>query len=112
VLVDSERLASDGGLINLEESVLSDNATVGGDDRTLLNLQDIARDNFGGLNLLEGTVTENDSLESESLFEFFDNGTSLEFLDETDSGIEQEQSANDTEIDPVLETGGQNSGSL
>lgn len=106
MLVDSERLASDGRLVNLEESALSDNATVGGDDRTLLNLQDIARDNFGGLNLLEGTVTENDGLESESLFEFFDNGTSLEFLNETDKGVEQKQSADDTEIDPVLKTGG------
>lgn len=36
----------------------------------------------------------------------------MEFLNETDKGVEQEQSANDTEIDPVLETGGQNSSSL
>lgn len=35
VLVDSERLTSDGGLINLEESILSDDATIGGNDSTL-----------------------------------------------------------------------------
>lgn len=35
VLVDSERLTSDGGLIDLEESILSDNATISGDNGTL-----------------------------------------------------------------------------
>lgn len=35
VLVDSERLTSDGGLINLEESILSDDATISGDNGTL-----------------------------------------------------------------------------
>jgi hypothetical protein len=35
VLVDSERLTSDGGLINLEESILSDDATISGNDSTL-----------------------------------------------------------------------------
>ncbi|KAH6608110.1 hypothetical protein Trco_004423 [Trichoderma cornu-damae] len=112
VLVDSERLAGDGGLVDLEESALGDDATIGGDDGTLLNLQNITRDDFGGLNLLQGTVTEDNSLESESLFEFFDDGTSLEFLDETDTGVEQEETQNDTEIDPILETSSQNSSSL
>lgn len=78
----------------------------------LLDLEDITGNDLGGLNLLEGTVTENNGLESQGLLEFFDNGTGLEFLDETDTGVEQEQSADDTEIDPVLETGSQNSGSL
>jgi hypothetical protein len=66
VLVDSERLASDGRLINLEESVLGNDTAIGGDDGTLLNLQDIAGDDLGGLNLLESTVTENNSLERKS----------------------------------------------
>lgn len=78
----------------------------------LLNLEDITGNDLGGLNLLEGAVTEDDSLESESLLQFLDNGTSLEFLDETNGGVEQEQSADDTEIDPILETGSQDSGSL
>ena len=112
VLVDGERLTGDGGLINLEESIFSDDATISGNDGTLLNLEDITGNDLGGLNLLEGTVTEDDSLESEGLLQFFDDGTGLEFLDETDSGVEQEQGADDTEIDPVLETGSQNSGSL
>ncbi|PMB73754.1 hypothetical protein BM221_001179 [Beauveria bassiana] len=112
VLVNSKGLTSDGGLINLEESIFGDNATVGGDNGTFLNLEDVTGNDFGGLNLLEGTVTENDSLESKGLLEFLDNGTSLEFLNETDSSVEQQKGANDTEIDPVLKTSSENSGSL
>ena len=52
------------------------------------------------------SVTENNSLESESLLQFVDNGTSLEFLDETNSSVEQKKTADDTEIDPILETSG------
>lgn len=112
VLVDSEGFTSDGRLVNLEESIFSDDATVGGDDGTLLNLEDITGNDLGGLNLLEGAITENDSLEGKSLLEFLDNGTSLEFLNEADTSVKQEKSANDTEIDPILETGSENSGSL
>ena len=66
VLVDSERLAGDGGLINLEIGILGNDAAVGGDDGTLLNLQDIAGHDLGSLKLLQSTITENNSLESES----------------------------------------------
>jgi hypothetical protein len=65
VLVDSERLASDGRLVNLEEGIVGNDAAISGDDGTLLDLQDIAGNDLGGLNLLQGTVTENNSLESE-----------------------------------------------
>jgi hypothetical protein len=135
MLVDGERLTGKGGLIDLEESIFGNNATVGGDDSTLLrdnelaneimsqsanqksfthllNLEDITGNDLGSLDLLEGTVTENDSLESESLLQLVDNGTGLVFLEETDTGVKQEQSANDTEIDPILETGSENSSSL
>ena len=78
----------------------------------LLNLQDITGNNLGGLNLLEGTVTENDSLESKSLLQLLDNRTGLVFLNETNTGVKQQQGADDTEINPILETGSQNSGSL
>ncbi len=53
VLVDGERLTSDGALVNLEESIVGDNTTVGGDDGTLLYLEDIAGNDLGGLNFLE-----------------------------------------------------------
>lgn len=77
-----------------------------------LDLEDISGNDFGGLNLLEGAITEDDSLESKSLLQFVDDRSGLVFLDETDTSVKQQQSANDTEIDPVLETGGQDSGSL
>lgn len=66
VLVDGERLTGDGRLINLEESIIGDDATIGGNNGTLLNLQDVTGDDLGGLNLLEGAITEDDSLEGES----------------------------------------------
>jgi hypothetical protein len=112
VLVDSKGLASDGRLINLEEGILGNDAAIGGDNGTFLDLQDIAGNNLGGLDLLESTVTQNNSLESECLLQLVDNGTSLVFLDETDGGVEEQQSADDTEIDPVLKTGSKNSGGL
>jgi hypothetical protein len=40
------------------------------------------------------------------LLELVDDGTSLVFLDETDDGVEEQKTADDTEIDPILETGG------
>ena len=112
VLVDGERLAGDGRLIDLEESVFGDNATVGGDDGTLLDLEDITRDDLGRLDLGERAVTEDSGLEGERLLELGDDGTGLVFLDETNEGVEQEQTADDTEIDPILETGGEHSGGL
>ncbi|EPE08776.1 hypothetical protein F503_04363 [Ophiostoma piceae UAMH 11346] len=94
------------------EGVLSNNATVSGDDGTLLDLEDITGNNLRSLNLLQGAVTEDDSLQGQSLLQLIDNGTSLVLLDETDDGVQQQQSADDTEIDPILKTGSQDSGSL
>jgi hypothetical protein len=78
----------------------------------LFDLKDITRDNFGSFDFGETTVAENDSLESERLLQFFDNGTSLEFLNETDASVEQQETADNTEIHPVLETSSKNSGGL
>jgi hypothetical protein len=66
VLVDGERFTGDGGLVDLEERILGDNAAVGGNDGTLLDLQDVTGNDLGSLNLLQGAIAENDSLESES----------------------------------------------
>lgn len=112
VLVDSKGLTGDGGLINLEESIFGHNATISGDNGTLLNLEDITGNDLGGLDLLEGTVTEDYSLKGEGLLQFLDNGTSLELLNETDTGVKQQKSADNTEINPILKTGSQNGGSL
>jgi hypothetical protein len=76
------------------------------------DLKNITRDNFGSFDFLQLAVAEDGGLESKSLFQFLDDGTSLEFLDETDGSIEQEQGANDTEIDPILKTGSEHGGGL
>lgn len=112
VLVDSEGLASDGRLINLQESILSDDLAVSRNDGTLLELEDITGNDLGSSDFLEGTVTEDDGLESESLLQFVDDGASLEFLDETNTGVEKQKTANDTEIDPILETSSEDGSSL
>ncbi|GKT51544.1 uncharacterized protein ColSpa_11725 [Colletotrichum spaethianum] len=125
VLVDGQRLTSDGGLVDLEESILGDDAAIGRDNGTLLNLEDITGDNFGGLNLLQSAVTEDDSLEGESLLEFGNNlewgaqcgavltyRSGLEFLNKTNGSVKQQKTANNTKIDPVLKTSGKDGGSL
>jgi len=75
-------------------------------------LEDVTRNDFGSLNFDKLAITKNGGLESERLLQFFDNGTGLVFLDETDEGVEQQKSADDTKIDPILKTSSENSGSL
>ena len=36
----------------------------------------------------------------------------MKFLEEANSGVEQEKGTDDTEIDPILETGGKDGSSL
>lgn len=77
-----------------------------------LNLEDITGNDLRSLNLEETAITENNSLKSEGLLQFIDDRTSLVFLNETNGGVKQEKGANNTEINPILETGSENSGSL
>ena len=78
----------------------------------LFDLKDIAGDDLGSLDFAELAITEHHGLESEGLLELIDNGAGLEFLDETDAGVEQQQTADDTEVDPIGETGGKHGSSL
>lgn len=112
VLVDSERLSSDGGLINLAEAALGNETTISRNDRSLFDLEDVTGNDFRGLDLLESAITENNSLESKSFLELLDDGTSLVLLNETNTCVEKEKSANDTEINPVFKTSSKNSGSF
>ena len=77
-----------------------------------LDLKDITRYDIRRFNLEKTAVSENDGLQSESLFQFIDDRPGLEFLDKTDSCVKQQQRANDTKIDPIFETSSQNGGSL
>jgi hypothetical protein len=80
VLVDGERLSSDSGLIDLAEASLGNETTIGGNDSSLLNLENVTGNDLRGLDLLQGTVTEDNSLESKSLLQFLYNAASLIFL--------------------------------
>lgn len=80
VLVDGERLSSDSGLIDLAEASLGNETTIGGNDGSFLNLENITGNDLRGLNLLQGTITEDNSLEGKSLLQFLYNTTSLILL--------------------------------
>jgi hypothetical protein len=112
VLVNSKRLTSNSRLINLEEAVLSNETTISGNNSTFLELEEITGDNLGGLNLLDATITENNSTKGKSLLQLLDNRTGLEFLNETNSSVKTQKTKNDTKIDPVFKTGGKDSSGL
>lgn len=75
-------------------------------------LENIARNDLWSFDFLQLPVTENGSFQSERLFQFVDDRSGLVFLDETNGSVEQEQGADDTEIDPVLKTCGEDGGGL
>jgi hypothetical protein len=112
VLVHGQGFAGDGGLIDLKEGIFGDDSAVGGDDGALFDLENVSGDNLGRLDFLQPAITEDGGLERECLFQLLDNGAGLVFLDEADKGVEQEQGADDPEVDPVLETSGENGSSL
>jgi hypothetical protein len=80
VLVDGERLSSDSGLIDLAEASLGNETTIGRNDSSFLNLENITGNNLRGLDFLQGTVTEDNSLESKGLLQFLHDGTGLVLL--------------------------------
>lgn len=89
VLIDGKRFSSDGGLIDLDVGVLGDDATVGRNDCTFFDLDDITGNDFGGFEFDEGAISEGNGFKRQSLLQLFDNGTSLKFLNKTDCGVEE-----------------------
>lgn len=78
----------------------------------LLDLENITGDDLGSLNFEKTTITENNSLQGKSLLQFFDDRTSLKFLNETNTSIEKQEGADDTKVNPILKTGSENGSSL
>src|SRR5271170_215030 len=89
VFIDVKRFSGDGRLIHLDECVLGDDTTVRRNNGTFFDLNDITWNDFGGFDFDEGTVSEGNGFKGKSLFQLFDNGTSLKFLDKTDCGVEE-----------------------
>ena len=77
-----------------------------------LNLENVTWDDFRSLNLEEAAIAKDDGLQCKSFLQLVDDRTCLEFLDKSDSGVEEEKGANDTEINPILKTGREYGGSL
>jgi hypothetical protein len=96
MLVHGERLSGDGALVDLEEGILGDDPPVGRDNGTLFHLEDVARNDFRGLQFAKCTISENNGFQGQRLLQLVDNGASLEFLDETNGGVEKKQRTNDT----------------
>lgn len=72
VLVDCQRLTSDGQLINLQETVLGNQSTVGRQNGSLLSLENITRGHSRGIYFYNMAVSQNDGQESKHLFQFVD----------------------------------------
>ncbi|KAH3668244.1 hypothetical protein OGAPHI_001998 [Ogataea philodendri] len=111
-LVNGQRLTGKGGLVDLQEALVRNKLTVGWDNHTVLKLQDVTWNNVSCTNFNRVAVSDNSSRVSQSLFQFVDNRTGLVFLDETNTSVQHKQTTDNTEIDPVLKTSGQDSGSL
>lgn len=73
VLIDGKRFSSNGRLIDLDESVLGDDTTVGGNNGSFFDLDNITRNDFRSLYFDEGTVSKSDGFKCKSLFQLFDN---------------------------------------
>src|SRR5271170_691436 len=89
VFIDGKRFSGDGRLIHLDECVLGDDTTVRRNNCTFFDLNDITGNDFGGFDFEEGAVSEGNGFKCESLFQLFDDGTSLKFLNKTDCGVEE-----------------------
>lgn len=122
-------------MVDLEESIVGYDATIGWDDGTLgikgsvlvgamrpigwlmgpthlFNLKDISWDDIWGLDFEETTIAKDNCLERKSLLQFVDDGTGLVFLKETDASVEEKKGADNAKIDPILETGSKDGGRL
>jgi hypothetical protein len=89
VFINGKRFSGDGRLIDLDESVFGDDTTVRRNNCTFFDLNDITGNDVGGFDFDEGAVSEGNGFKCESLFQLFDDGTSLKFLNKTDCGVEE-----------------------
>lgn len=87
--------------------VVANETSVGGADLTFLNDDNVTGDDLASLDLLFLTITNDGCLHGNVTLEFCDNISSLFFLVPTNDGVEHKNGDNDTEIDPITKTGGE-----
>ncbi|KAF7571771.1 hypothetical protein PtrM4_092710 [Pyrenophora tritici-repentis] len=92
--------------------IAADKTGITGDGLTLLNDDDITGNKLAGEDSLLLVVTNDDSLHGNVTLERGDDIGSLLLLVPTDNGVKQQDTADDTEINPILETGGEKSSEL
>ncbi|KXT13275.1 hypothetical protein AC579_2498 [Pseudocercospora musae] len=85
--------------------VIADETGVGRDGLTFLDDDDVAWNDFASLDILFLSVANDGRLHGNVALEFRNNICGLLFLVPTDDGVEQQNSDNDAEIDPVTKTG-------
>ncbi len=90
----------------------ADETDIAGNGLTFLNDDNVTRYEFAGENRLLLVVTDDDCLHGDVTLQTGDDIGSLLFLVPTDESVEQQNTANDTEIDPILKTGGQKGSEL
>jgi hypothetical protein len=93
------------GLEHLGLGVVTDQTDIGRDNGTLLDDNDVTSNELTGEDLLLLTVTDNDSTHSNITLERSHDVGSLLLLVPTDESVEQKNTTDNTEIDPVTETG-------
>ncbi|KAH3673884.1 hypothetical protein OGATHE_001864 [Ogataea polymorpha] len=111
-LVDGQRLTGKGGLVNLQETLIRNKLTVGRNNNTVFQLQNVTWNNLRSSNFNRVAISDDGGSVCQRLLQLVDNRTGLVLLDETDTGVQHQQTTDNTEIDPVLETGSQNGSSL
>lgn len=92
--------------------VAADKTGVTGDGLALLNNDDVTGNKLASENGLLLVVTNDGGLHGDITLERSDDIGSLLLLVPTDNGVEQQDTADDTEIDPILETSGEKSSEL
>ena len=89
--------------------VVADETDIGGDGLTFLDDDDVTGNDLAGKDGLLTAVTDDGGLHSDITTERGNDIGGLLLLVPTDEGVEQENTADDTEIDPIAETGGEQS---
>jgi hypothetical protein len=90
--------------------VVADETDVGRAGGAFLDDDDITGNDFAGKDGLFAAVTDDGGLHGDVTTERCDDVGSLLFLVPTDESVEKKNTADDTEIDPIAETGGEQSG--
>jgi hypothetical protein len=90
--------------------VVADEADITGNGSTLLDDNDVTGDELTGEDRLLLVVTDDGRLHGDVTLEGSDDIGGLLFLVPTDDSVKKKNTADDTEIDPVLKTGSEKGG--